>query len=109
MHTIARATAPTSALTVPVYEARNTEQVTYLLCNNVNPAPMTNRPLNDVLHCLSDSHITQQAQAILMPAFHLLHAIFERPPDRDNFIAMAESCPYQRAANVTGCAEDLEE
>jgi len=70
---------------------------------------MTNRSLNDILHHLSDSHITQQAQAILMPARHLLHAIFERLPDSHNFISMAESCPYQRAAYVTGCAEDLKE
>lgn len=86
---------------------RSIDTPTYLLCNDVNSAPMSNRRLDDILHRLSYPYVTQQTQAILVPSFHLLHAILERAPDSRDFISMAESCSCKGAAYVTGRAKDL--
>ena len=55
-----------------------------------------------MLYCLLDhrvdrlgySYVTQQSQAIDMPAFHLLYRVFKRATDCRHLVAMAEGRFY---------------
>jgi hypothetical protein len=80
-----------------------------LLCDNVYPRPMLNRPLKHRIHRLPYTNVTQEAYRVpVLPALQLLKIIPIRPAHGRYLVSMRGDGSDQRPARVAGGTKYLQ-